>query len=64
MCDCIEIVNAALQPKHLKLVLDKELYKTPSMTIGIERTNGPIKFDHRLVAASYCPICGERYELK
>jgi hypothetical protein len=61
MCECISIVNAVLQPKGLQLVTEKRAYGKPVMTLGVERTQGPVRFDNRTVSAAFCPICGERY---
>jgi hypothetical protein len=69
MCDCLEKVNADLEPKGVMVWSTIPLSGRPSKpllplirldTREMEKRRGKPK----MVAASCCPWCGERYQEK
>lgn len=73
MCDCINEVRGLL---HERMQPHQSLYFTSTCTntqtgqtkfalpfeYDYKDKNGKIKTKRSFVAATYCPICGERYE--
>lgn len=68
MCDCIKITDESLHEKGLNTQLNLAISfkdNVPNrVIISTRKVDLSIKKGPIVIAASYCPFCGERYEEK
>jgi hypothetical protein len=61
-CDCIEKANETLAPRNVELDLILRVRDGRQLVkIATSKINSRIRDKGPLVAAAYCPFCGEKY---
>lgn len=68
MCDCITSINALLAPKGVEVqtafLVTKEGQLALRIMLSVVKLEGaPRRTKVPIVAASYCPFCGEKVQM-
>lgn len=63
MCDCIRLTNEALKTINTQLQVSYSLNGGPDrIVIATDKADASKKGRTPFLAATFCPICGQKYE--